>query len=83
MQKHLITRITQTEMNVLIRTDSRILLFAINNIVEAAASHLQCLCWAFYGHLRKKAPSCPKEFTWGSYQHRMVRGKTGGGKRRE
>ena len=56
MQKHLLTEITQTEMNVLIRTDSYILLFAINSITEAAASNLQHLCWVLYGHLRKKAP---------------------------
>lgn len=43
-------------MNVLIRTDSRILLFTINNILQAAASNLQRLCHALYGHLRKKAP---------------------------
>lgn len=43
-------------MSVLIRTDSRILLFTINNIVEAAASNRQRLRWAFYGHLRKKEP---------------------------
>lgn len=55
MQKHLIT-ITQAEMSVLIGTDSRILLFTISNFVGAAASNLQRLCWALYGHFRKKAP---------------------------
>lgn len=35
------------------------------------------------GTSEKRHHSCPKEFTWGSYQEMMVRGKTGGGARGE
>lgn len=38
MQKHLI-RITETEINVLLRTNSHILIFTVNSITEAAASN--------------------------------------------
>lgn len=85
MQKHLITRISQSEMSVLIRTDSHVLLFTINNIAESAASNLHRLCRALYGppqHQAKRHHSCPKGSAWGSYPCRMA-GGAGGGKRGE
>lgn len=85
MQKHLITRISQSEMSVLIRTDSHVLLFTINNIAESAASNLHHLCQALYGppqHQAKRHHSCPEGSAWGSYPCRTA-GGAGGGKRRE
>lgn len=69
-------------MSVLIRTDSHVLLFTINDIAESAASNLHHLCQALYGppqHQAKRHHSCPEGSAWGSHPCRMA----GGGKRRE
>lgn len=41
-------------MNVLMRTDSHILLFTVNKVVEAAARNIHCLRQALCGHISKK-----------------------------
>lgn len=41
-------------MNVLMRSDSNILLFTVNKVVEAAASNMHCLRQSLCGHISKK-----------------------------